>query len=101
MCCTEKVEIVGVCNSSRSCPILDNFSHFLNSLSAEQPTTVFGEKLREQVEERLTFFESGELPRKNIDVMKAAILQLETEQMEVTPETAAVVEKRCVREREK
>ncbi|WKA07933.1 hypothetical protein VitviT2T_025703 [Vitis vinifera] len=40
---------------------------------AESNTTVFGEKLREQVEERLEFYDKGIAPRKNIDVMKAAI----------------------------
>ena len=36
-------------------------------------TTVFGQKLREQVEERLDFYDKGIAPRKNVDVMKAAI----------------------------
>lgn len=40
---------------------------------AEKSTTVFGEKLREQVEERLDFYDKGVAPRKNIDVMKAAM----------------------------
>jgi len=40
---------------------------------AENGSTVFGEKLREQVEERLDFYDNGVAPRKNIDVMKAAI----------------------------
>lgn len=44
-----------------------------NLLCAESNTTVFGEKLREQVEERLEFYDKGIAPRKNIDVMKAAI----------------------------
>lgn len=34
---------------------------------------MFGEKLREQVEERLDFYDKGVAPRKNIDVMKAAL----------------------------
>uniref|UniRef100_A0A3Q0SL99 Nucleolar protein 56 n=1 Tax=Amphilophus citrinellus TaxID=61819 RepID=A0A3Q0SL99_AMPCI len=37
------------------------------------PTNVFGDKLREQVEERLSFYETGEVPRKNVDVMKEAV----------------------------
>ncbi|XP_014470469.1 PREDICTED: nucleolar protein 56 [Dinoponera quadriceps] len=37
------------------------------------PTNVFGEKLRQQVEDRLKFFETGEIPQKNIDVMKEAL----------------------------
>lgn len=53
-------------------------------LPVELPTTKFGEKLRDQVEERLAFFESGETPRKNIDVMKEAILELESERMETS-----------------
>ncbi|KAL5748307.1 hypothetical protein ACOSQ2_025604 [Xanthoceras sorbifolium] len=40
---------------------------------ADSNSTVFGEKLREQVEERLDFYDKGVAPRKNIDVMKAAI----------------------------
>lgn len=39
----------------------------------EKSSTVFGDKLREQVEERLDFYDKGVAPRKNIDVMKAAI----------------------------
>jgi len=41
--------------------------------SAEKGTSAFGEKLREQVEERLDFYDKGVAPRKNIDVMKSAI----------------------------
>lgn len=48
----------------------------------DQPSAVFGKKLREQVEERLSFFESGELPRKNIEVMKEAISELEAERVQ-------------------
>jgi len=39
----------------------------------ELPTSVFGEKLREQVEERLKFYETGDVPRKNTEVMKEAL----------------------------
>ncbi|XP_054640561.1 nucleolar protein 56 [Dunckerocampus dactyliophorus] len=40
---------------------------------SELPSSVFGDKLREQVEERLSFYETGEVPRKNVDVMKEAV----------------------------
>ena len=40
---------------------------------AEKNTTTYGEKLREQVEERLDFYDKGVAPRKNIDVMKSAL----------------------------
>lgn len=36
---------------------------------SEEPTSKYGEKLREQVEERLRFYDTGAAPRKNIDVM--------------------------------
>lgn len=39
----------------------------------EVPTRVFGERLKQQVEERLKFYETGDIPMKNIDVMKEAI----------------------------
>lgn len=39
----------------------------------EVPTHVFGEKLRQQVEDRLRFYETGDIPKKNLDVMKEAI----------------------------
>jgi len=37
---------------------------------SDNPTNVYGEKLREQVEERLKFYETGAAPRKNLDVME-------------------------------
>jgi len=40
---------------------------------SEEPTTIFGEKFKEQVEERLKFLETGKAPRKNIDVMREAV----------------------------
>lgn len=39
----------------------------------EFPTQVFGEHLKQQVEDRLKFYETGETPEKNVDVMKKAI----------------------------
>jgi nucleolar protein 56 len=51
---------------------IDNFS--------ETPTNKFGERLREQVEERLRFYDSGEAPRKNIDVMKEVMDEIRAEE---------------------
>lgn len=45
-------------------------------MPAEIPTSVFGDKLREQVEERLSFYETGDQPRKNVDVMKEAVKEV-------------------------
>lgn len=42
----------------------------------DEPTRVYGEKLREQVEERLRFYETGQSPRKNLDVMQEAAKQV-------------------------
>lgn len=39
---------------------------------SENSTKVYGEKLKEQVEDRLKFYETGDLPRKNVDVMQEA-----------------------------
>ena len=50
---------------------IDNF--------AEEPTSKFGEKLKEQVEERLRFYDSGEAPRKNVDCMKEVMDELRAE----------------------
>ena len=51
---------------------------------SEVPTSVFGEKLREQVEERLSFYETGEISQKNLDVMKEAMVQAEEAAAEIT-----------------
>ncbi|CAH2053871.1 unnamed protein product [Thlaspi arvense] len=44
---------------------------------ADSSTTAFGDKLREQVEERLDFYDKGVAPRKNVDVMKEVLDSLE------------------------
>lgn len=41
-------------------------------LYSDTQTSVYGEKLKQQVEDRLKFFETGEKPRKNVDVMEEA-----------------------------
>ncbi|KAH8414477.1 hypothetical protein KR215_007046, partial [Drosophila sulfurigaster] len=53
---------------ANKCSIASRIDCFL-----EQPTSVFGETLKQQVEDRLKFYESGDVPRKNIEVMKEAI----------------------------
>lgn len=49
---------------------------------SEVPTKVFGEKLKEQVEDRLKFYDTGDLPKKNVDVMKLAIDEVNKEAAE-------------------
>ena len=43
------------------------------------PTSKYGDRLKDQVEERLRFYDSGEAPRKNIDVMKQVMEELRAE----------------------
>ncbi|KAJ1380460.1 hypothetical protein SESBI_45993 [Sesbania bispinosa] len=57
---------------------------------SEKGTTAFGEKLREQVEERLDFYDKGVAPRKNIDVMKSAIESADNKDTEMETEAAPV-----------
>merc|ERR1712166_1625661 len=54
---------------------------------SEQSSTIFGTKLKEQVEDRLKFFETGEIPKKNLDVMTEAIQALKKEDGEFTTVT--------------
>ena len=46
---------------------------------SETPTTLFGEALKAQVEQRLEFYESGAPPKKNLDTMRSVISTLEEE----------------------
>ncbi|KAK4414141.1 Nucleolar protein 56 [Sesamum alatum] len=68
---------------ANKCSIASRIDCFL-----EKNTTAFGEKLRQQVEERLDFYDKGVAPRKNIDVMKSAIETVEGKEDE--PVAAAV-----------
>ena len=42
-------------------------------------TKIYGEALRSQVEDRLAFLTEGKQPRKNIDVMKSALMNVQEE----------------------
>ncbi|WOG99414.1 hypothetical protein DCAR_0518762 [Daucus carota subsp. sativus] len=63
---------------ANKCSIASRIDCFL-----DKNTTAFGDKLREQVEERLDFYDKGVAPRKNIDVMKVAIGNVDKEEMDV------------------
>ncbi|CAN7974777.1 unnamed protein product [Ixodes persulcatus] len=54
---------------------------------SDLPTTIFGQRLKEQVEDRLKFYETGDIPRKNVDVMTDALA-------EVTAEAATLKKKK-------
>ncbi|XP_057795162.1 nucleolar protein 56-like [Salvia miltiorrhiza] len=62
---------------ANKCSIASRLDCFL-----ETSTSAFGEKLREQVEERLDFYDKGVAPRKNIDVMKSVIDTVESKEDE-------------------
>jgi nucleolar protein 56 len=58
---------------------------------SDEPTRLYGEKLRDQVEERLKFYETGAAPRKNVDVMEQVAREIAAGkpdvEMEDAPET--------------
>lgn len=60
----------------------------------ETPTHIFGEKLKEQVENRLKFYETGDVPKKNIEVMKEALVEYENELAQSKTETKKKKKKR-------
>lgn len=48
----------------------------------EVGSSVYGDKLRQQVEDRLRFYETGDVPKKNLDVMQEAHQELQQMQLE-------------------
>jgi nucleolar protein 56 len=54
----------------------------------DEATSVFGEALRDQVEERLKFYEEGTVPRANEAVMKEALektTKMDIDEEEISP----------------
>lgn len=45
----------------------------IDAFSSGTPNNIFGEKLKDQVDERLAFLSEGVTPRKNLDVMREAV----------------------------
>ncbi|XAR54353.1 hypothetical protein NMG60_11029436 [Bertholletia excelsa] len=83
---------------ANKCSIASRIDCFL-----EKNTTAFGEKLREQVEERLDFYDNGVAPRKNIDVMKSALdvaLNKDSDMDVEKPSTASSL-KKCKKKKSK
>merc|ERR1740138_349889 len=56
---------------------------------SEEATTVFGEKLRDQVEERLNFLTEGTKPRKNLEVMQEAMKEVVKKRKKLKKKKAA------------
>lgn len=65
----------GVKNKGRISRYLANKCSIASRIDCftDVPSRVFGEKLKQQVEDRLKFYEQGDIPKKNIDVMKEAM----------------------------
>lgn len=61
---------------------------------AETPVKIFGEKLRQQVEDRLTFYTTGKEPKKNVDVMKEAVEETKMLQQSIEQQKQAKKKKR-------
>lgn len=58
---------------------------------SDEPNRLYGEKLRDQVEERLKFYETGAAPRRNVDVMEEVARELrggDDEELEKTPKSS-------------
>jgi len=66
---------------------------------SDASTKLFGEKLKEQVEDRLKFYDTGDLPKKNVDAMKEAIEAVKTEAAEFTEVTTKKEKKKNKKKR--
>merc|ERR1711884_675566 len=67
---------------------------------SEEPNAIVGNVLRQQVEDRLNFFETGETPKKNIDVMHEAMDALKEEESEFKTKEKKKKKKRKAEEME-
>lgn len=59
---------------------------------SDEPSRIYGEKLRDQVEERLKFYQTGEAPRKNLDVMEEAKRELDAANADKKPAAKARID---------
>lgn len=68
----------GVKNKGRISRYLANKCSIASRIDcfSDNPNPLFGKKLHDQVEDRLTFYDTGEAPKKNLDVMREAIAEL-------------------------
>jgi RNA processing factor Prp31 len=73
---------------ANKCSIASRIDCFSDALTGK-----FGEELREQVEERLRFYETGETPRKNIDVMHKVMESMDGEDGTSVPPPAGMDKK--------
>jgi len=74
---------------ANKCSIASRIDSFI-----DEPTTKYGDKMREQVEERLEFYNTGAAPRKNIDVMKVVSDELKAAKKQKESEEAGSKKKK-------
>mmetsp|Transcript_13962 Transcript_13962/g.37552 ORF Transcript_13962/g.37552 Transcript_13962/m.37552 type:complete len:486 (+) Transcript_13962:62-1519(+) len=86
----------GAKNKGRISRYLANKCSIASRIDAfsEEPTSRFGERLKDQVEERLRFYDTGETPRKNMDVMKEVISELAADEVAAGNDGSARKKKR-------
>lgn len=68
---------------ANKCAIASRLDSFL-----DEPTNVYGEEMKNQVEERLAFFDNGIAPPKNIDVMEKIAKKISEKKSAVPVEKA-------------
>ena len=72
---------------------------------SDEPNNLFGVKLREQVEERLKFYETGKAPRKNADVMNEVVKELgggmDVDEEDTTPKKKSKKDKKEKKKRKR
>jgi len=67
---------------------------------SETSTRKFGARLKDQVEQRLTFYETGAAPQKNLDVMRKIIAEMKEEEGDMAEELSeALVSKKAKKEK--
>jgi len=65
---------------------------------ADFTTSKFGEKMRDQVEERLAFYETGAAPKRNVDAMKEVLAEVAPLMAKASAEAAATTRGAAVTE---
>jgi nucleolar protein 56 len=73
----------------------------IDSFSEKAQTTAFGEKLKEQMEERLNFLATGAVPKKNKDAMKEVLDELKAEGLYYDGSAAATGDKKEKKDKKK
>jgi nucleolar protein 56 len=73
----------------------------IDSFSEKTQTTAFGDKLKEQMEERLNFLATGAKPKKNKDAMKEVLDELKAEGLYYDANAAAGGDKKAKKDKKR